>query len=109
MTTTGGLELSVLLAVARAGAEAYGLAIRRDLAERLHRDYSVGAIYTALDRLEAKGLVASRSTEPMARRGGRSRRVFHVTDAGSRAIRDARDAARSTWADVRDGVITEGS
>ena len=53
----GSLELAALLAVARLGSEAYGLAVRRDLADRTGHDYSVGAVYTTLQRLEDKGFL----------------------------------------------------
>ena len=94
----GSLELAILLAVARLGDDAYGLGIRRDVSARLGRDYSVGAIYTTLERLADKGLVSSRKTEPLAIRGGRSRRQFKVTSAGQRAIRQAERVAQSMWA-----------
>jgi PadR family transcriptional regulator, regulatory protein PadR len=96
-TPLGPLELTILLAVARLGDAAYGLAIRRDLAARTGRDHSVGAIYTTLARLEAKGLVASHMTEPLPVRGGRARREFRLTGAGERALREARRVATSVW------------
>ena len=96
----GPLELTILLAVARLGEGAYGLAIRRDLAERTGRDHSVGAIYTTLQRLEAKGLVVSRTSEPLPVRGGRARREFRLTGAGADALREAQRAAASVWAGI---------
>ncbi|MGH7552061.1 MAG: PadR family transcriptional regulator [Longimicrobiales bacterium] len=105
--TLGALELTILLAVARLGDQAYGLAIRRDLAARTGRDYSVGAVYTTLERLEAKGFVSSRVTEPLAKRGGRSRRQFKVTAAGQRAIRRAESIARNIWAGVGSSLNPE--
>jgi DNA-binding PadR family transcriptional regulator len=99
-TTLGTLELATLLAVARFGDDAYGLAVRRDLSERAGRDYSVGAIYTTLQRLEDKGLLTSQASEPLPVRGGRSRRLFRITGAGARAIRDAERQAVSMWAGV---------
>lgn len=101
-TTLGALELTILLAVARLGDDAYGLSVRRDVSARTGRDYSVGAIYTTLERLEVKGFVASRTTDPTPTRGGRSRRQFKLTAAGQRAIRQAERVARSVW----DGVVT---
>jgi DNA-binding PadR family transcriptional regulator len=98
--TLGSLELATLLAVARLGDDAYGLALRQDLSERAGRDYSVGAIYTTLQRLEDKGLLASRASEPLPVRGGRSRRHFRITGAGARAIRDAERQATAMWAGV---------
>lgn len=98
--TLGSLELTILLAVARLGDDAYGLAIRRDLAARTGRDYSVGAVYTTLDRLEDKGLVRSRKGQPLPERGGRSRRLFRVTATGRAAIRRAERIALQVWAGV---------
>jgi DNA-binding PadR family transcriptional regulator len=93
-TSIGRLELAALLAVARLGDDAYGLAIRRDLSERANRDYSVGAVYTTLQRLEDKGLLKSRTTAPLPVRGGRARRQFTLTGGGKNALREAeRDAA----------------
>ena len=99
-TSLGTLELSALLAVARLGDDAYGLAVRQDLSTRARRDYSVGAIYTTLQRLEDKELLTSRASQPLPVRGGRSRRHFQLTGAGARAIRDAERRATSMWAGV---------
>jgi PadR family transcriptional regulator PadR len=98
--TIGSLELAALLAVVRLGNEAYGLAVREDLAERSGREHSVGAIYTTLQRLEDKGLLVSRASAPLPVRGGRSRRQFRVTGAGARAIREAERQSASMWAGV---------
>jgi DNA-binding PadR family transcriptional regulator len=96
----GTLELAALLAVARLGEQAYGLAVRRDLAERIGRDYSIGAVYTTLQRLQDKGLLTSRASEPLPVRGGRSRRLFVITGVGKRALREAERHAASIWAGV---------
>lgn len=96
----GTLELTTLLAVARLREKAYGLAIRRDLAARTGRNYSVGALYTTLQRLEDKGLLTSRHSEPLPVRGGRSRRHFTLTGAGERALREAERHATSIWAGI---------
>ena len=66
--------------------------IRHVLAERSHRRLARGALYTSLDRLEAKRLVTSSLGEPLAIRGGRARRYFTVTDTGLDALRGAREA-----------------
>jgi len=99
-STLGMLELAVLLGVARLKENAYGLAIRTDLTERTGRDYSVGAVYTTLQRLQDKGLLTSRATAPLPVRGGRSRRHFSLTGAGARALREAERHATSIWAGV---------
>lgn len=98
--SVGVLELATLLAVSRLEREAYGLAIRRDLTERLGRDYAAGAIYTTLQRLESKGLLTSRAGEPLPIRGGRARRLYALTGAGSRAIGEARKQSALIWSGV---------
>ena len=85
----GSLELTVLNSVARLGEDAYGLRVRRDVSELLRHDYSVGAIYTTLARLEEQGLLKSSTTAPLPVRGGRSRRQFRLSAAGRQALREA--------------------
>jgi DNA-binding PadR family transcriptional regulator len=96
----GDLELATLVAVARLDGDAHGLAIRSEVSERARHDYSVGAIYTTLERLEAKGLLKSWMTEPLPVRGGRSRRQFELTTAGRQSIREAQSLATSFLASV---------
>jgi len=103
----GTLELATLLAVARLGGDAYGLAVRRDLALRTGHDYSVGAVYTTLQRLEDKGFLKSRTSDPLPIRGGRSRRHFALTGAGARALREAERRAASLWMGVRTPIRPE--
>jgi DNA-binding PadR family transcriptional regulator len=93
----GSLELAALLTVARLADDAYGLAVRRDLSERTGRDHSVGAVYTTLQRLEDKGLLRSRASDPLPIRGGRSRRHYALTAAGTRAMRAAERNAAALW------------
>ena len=82
----GEFEHIVVLAVMRLGDQAYGVTMRQEIAARIGRDVSVGAVYATLDRLEAKGYVNSRLGEPTAERGGRSKRFFCVTAKGVSAV-----------------------
>ena len=93
----GSLELTVLNSVARLGDDAYGLGVRHDVSELLGHDYSVGAIYTTLARLEEHGLVRSATTDPLPVRGGRSRRKFRLSAAGRKALREAERLSARMW------------
>src|SRR5215207_2921270 len=93
----GEFELAVLLCVSLLGDAAYGASVRRAASQRLNRDCSVGAVYTTLQRLEDKGLVKSWVSDPTPIRGGRAKRCFAVTTAGTRAIRDAEATLRRLW------------
>lgn len=86
----GEFEHVVLLAVLRLGSDAYGMEVRREIERCTGRDVSTGAVYATLDRLEGKGFVASEVGDPTPERGGRARRIFEVTAAGSHAVREAR-------------------
>lgn len=85
----GEFEQMVLLALMRLGEQAYGASIRVEILERTGRSITPGAIYPTLDRLEQRGLVTSRWSEPTAERGGRSRRHFVLTRAGLAELRRA--------------------
>lgn len=93
----GSLELDVLLAVARHDGSAYGLLVRETVGTARGREISVGAAYTTLSRLEAKGLLTSRATEPLPVRGGRSRREYRLTAAGRERIAAEREHAGRRW------------
>ena len=103
----GELEHLLLLAILQCGEDADTVSIRQVLAERSRRRIARGALYTSLDRLEAKGFVASRLGEPMAVRGGRARRYFAVTAAGIDALRHAR-AAVANLSQGLDSVLGNG-
>lgn len=78
-----------MLAIARPDAEAYGAAIRREIEERAGRPVSIGAVYATLGRLEDRELLVHEITDPLPVRGGRSRKLYRLTDAGRRAVRTA--------------------
>lgn len=88
----GEFEQLILLAILRLGDRAYGVTIRAELAERAGRAVTPGALYTALERLESKGLIASRMSDPTPQRGGRAKRYVTVTAAGRQALNRARTA-----------------
>src|SRR5262245_59545625 len=82
----GEFEQLILLALVRLNDEAYGVSVRREIETRTGREISPGALYTALDRLEKRGLVASRLGEPTPERGGKRKRLYTLQPAGERAL-----------------------
>ena len=93
----GEFEQIVLLAILRLGEDAYAIPVREEIAARTGRDVSRGALYTALERLEAKGCLRSRMSEPLPERGGRSRRYYTVSLSGLAALRTAREGLLALW------------
>jgi PadR family transcriptional regulator PadR len=93
----GEFEQIVLLAILRLGEHAYAIPIRDEIATRAGRHVARGALYTALDRLEQKRFLRSRMSEPLAERGGRSRRYFTLTAMGLAALRESRHTLLQLW------------
>ncbi len=97
MANLGEFEEVVLLAVLRLEEEAYAIPVREEIRRRARRRVARGALYTALERLEDKGLLSSRMGEPRPERGGRARRYFKVTARGLAALRASRCARLEMW------------
>jgi len=97
----GEFEQLVLLAVVRLADGAYGVPIRREIEKRTDRKVTVGALYSTLDRLEAKGYLSSWFADPTTERGGRSRRYFRVEPPGTEALALAKDMFDRMWKGVR--------
>ncbi len=93
----GDLEQIVLLAVLRVGDRAYAVPILEEIAEQTGRTIARGALYTALDRLEAKGCLRSRLGESLPERGGRARRYFTVTPTALRALKSSKLSLMRLW------------
>ena len=91
-SSLGEFEQLVLLAVLQLGDEAYAVPVRDLIVRRTGREVARGALYTALERLEAKALLTSRVGDPVPERGGRARRYFTVTPEGVGLLREARAA-----------------
>jgi PadR family transcriptional regulator, regulatory protein PadR len=93
----GLFEQRMLLAIQRKQPHAYGVAIQDELKKRTNREYSSGAIYATLERLEKKGFVKAKEGEATAQRGGRRKVYFSLTAPGHKALQvslNASDALR---------------
>lgn len=88
-TVLGEFEQLLLLAVMRLGDEAYGVTIRQAIHDATGRDVSAGAVYTALGRLEQRGLVSSRVGDSAPERSGMRRRYYQVRPDGARRVYQA--------------------
>jgi len=98
--TLGEFEQSVLLAIAHLNQndeDVYGVTIRQLIESRTERTVPVGALYTALDRLERKGFVSSRMGDPTPSRGGRAKRHFTLRPGGVAALERSREYMARMW------------
>ena len=100
----GELEQQILLVILRLGDEAYANPIGEMLATAAGRRVGRGALYTALERLEVKGLLRSTMGDPLPERGGRARRYFTVSAAGKRVLRHSRQVLLGLWAGLESSL-----
>jgi PadR family transcriptional regulator, regulatory protein PadR len=88
----GEFEYLLITAAAGLGETAYGAAIREEIEARTGRKCSIGALYTTIERLEAKGFLKTWMGEATPQRGGRAKRMVRVTPKGVHAAQDFYDA-----------------
>ncbi len=93
----GEFEEVVLLSVAVLTPQAYSVAIAEELEQQTSRTVTTGAVHAALQRLEKKGFVNSQMGEATPERGGRRKRLFTVTVAGSRMVHEVRAVRNRLW------------
>ena len=93
----GEFEEVVMLTVAILYNNAYGISIKESIESRLNRNVSVGAMRTALSRLEKKGFLDSEFGEATAIRGGKRKRFFKVTPYGKKAIEQVMQDRKKLW------------
>ena len=98
----GEFEEIVLLTVGVLFNDAYGVAIKDEIEKRLERKVSVGALQSALRRMEEKGYLESRFGEKTNERGGRRKRYFVMTNYGKKALAYSREVRNSMWDDIPD-------
>ena len=109
MSTLSGNDEILLLTVLALRENAYGVTIMQHLTSLTKREWSIGAIYDPLHRLEKSGLVRSELTSPTPERGGRSKRVYQVTEDGLEALRRHREVRRELTRGVPDTAPDTGT
>lgn len=109
--STGQFEQIILTAILSLRDEAYGVTIHEKAAELASpKKISPGAVYVTLDRLEDKGLISSRLSDPTPQRGGRSKRYYRLEALGEQALQESAATAKRVWETVEEiwGGIAEG-
>lgn len=94
----GEFEKLLLFALLAEGDGATGVALRQHIEERTGRVVSPGAVYTAMDRLEGRGFVASQVVNLPPELGGRRQKRYGMGPRGAlaldRAVRELESMAR---------------
>ena len=93
----GEFEEIVILTIGVLFKDAYGVAIKKEIEARLGRKVSMGAMHTALVRLEDKNYIRSYEGEATEERAGRPKKYFQITALGKKAIEYTRDTRNELW------------
>lgn len=93
----GEFEEIVLLTVGVLYQNAYGVAIKDEIESRIKRKVSVGAMQSALRRMEKKGYLTSKEGESNEQRGGKPKKYFSITAYGKKALEYSKDIRMQLW------------
>ena len=101
----GEFEEIVILTVGILNNEASSVAIKDEIETRLSRGVSMGALHTALKRLEDKGYLKSYTGEATEERAGRPKRYFEITAMGKKAIHYTKSSREELWRAIPKTVL----
>lgn len=90
-------EEIILFTILKLEDNAYCVPIREKASEISGKEWSFGAVYVPLHRLEKKGFVKSSFDDPTPVRGGRSKRIYEITRAGMKALAEVRELHENMW------------
>lgn len=106
-THLGEFEEIVLLAAGILHTTAYGVGICKEIENQSGRPVNIGAVHTALHRLEDKGFLKSEFGDATEVRGGKRKRLFFLTTSGVRALKEAQALRNHMWSQLP-AVILQG-
>jgi PadR family transcriptional regulator len=101
----GEFEEVVMLTVGILYENAYGISIKSEIETRLKRKVSVGALQSALKRLEDKGYLSSNDADPTPERAGRPKRYFKITATGKKAMQYTKETRNALWEAIPDVAL----
>ena len=93
-------EEIVLLSIWKLQGNAYGVTIRKQVSTITGKNWSIGAIYAPLHRVEKKGLVRTIKSDPLPERGGRSKVYYEITPKGIKALLETKKVHDSLWVGI---------
>lgn len=90
-------EEFILLAIAVLQPESYAYSIQNEVKSEFNHYLALGSIHTALYRLEKRSLLKSEMGGSNTKRGGRSKRLYSLTNTGYELIQRLQQARQSIW------------
>ncbi|MCR9252941.1 MAG: PadR family transcriptional regulator [bacterium] len=99
-THLGELEEIALLIVASLFDNAYGVAIKAEIEQQANRKITISSVHNVLQRLQEKGFLESRFSEPTKERGGKRKLLFRVTTEGQNALENSKSLRQKLWDNI---------
>lgn len=95
-------EEMILLAIWKLKDNAYGVTIRAKVMEATRKTLHYGSLYNTLDLLMKKKLVTIKESQPLSVRGGRRKKLYFLTEDGSKALKAALQVYKAAWSNIPD-------
>jgi len=91
------LEEAILIAVIRLENDAYGVTINHEVSRMFSKDYTMGALYFALEQLVRKEYLGKTAGGSQPIRGCRSKMYYRLTPEGKEALKAVRKHQEGLW------------
>jgi PadR family transcriptional regulator, regulatory protein PadR len=101
----GEFEEIVVLTIGILNNKAYSMSIKDEIESRLSKSVSMGALHTALRRLEDNGYLKSFAGEATEERAGRPKRYFEITALGKKAMQYSKSSRDALWKAIPKTVL----
>lgn len=98
-------EELILLSIWKLKDNAYGVTIRENFKTISGKTLNYGSLYNTLYILVRRGLIESRESEPLSKKGGRRKVLYSLTHEGKKALSGAQRIHKRAWGDVPDFVF----
>lgn len=89
-----------LLSIRELEDNAYGVTIKKRVAQKTGKILSYGGLYFMLAQLVKKGLVTKDAGEPTNKRGGRRKYYYSLTNKGKKALQAIYEHQKSLWKNI---------
>ncbi len=93
----GEFEELVLLMVGLLDEQAYGINIVEEIRSRMNRKVNLSGVHSTLYRMEDKGYLTSSFGGATSERGGRKKRIFHLTLSGRNILESTQSKRTAVW------------
>ena len=98
------IEELILFSIWKLKEDAYCIPIHEQIVKLTGEDILLGSIYMPLDRLVKRGYLDSVLSGSTPERGGRHKRIYHLTPEGEKALFKVRELHSHMWDGVPDGL-----